>query len=332
MLSRDLGGIQQAFLDYDKALRNTENQVINITSYGASINSSIFSTKIPNLGNWDILSKLYLKLIIFFSKPQIIVAHGNRAIIFAKFFSTFNNIPVVAIAHNHNIKYLTRCDYIIALTKYMQQYLISNNFAANKIVLIPNMMKIERLYQDREFRNPVVIGTIARFVKKKAIDVFLRSLFILKEQNIPFKALIGGDGEEKEALIKLSNDLELDQQVHFLGWINDKEQFFADIDIFCLPSSHEPFGIVVLEALQRSTPIVATKSEGPIEIIRSGIEGLLCQIDDPQDLAEKLKFMIDNPGIACKYAKSGYLRLKQNYAIEVVATKINSFFKIITSQ
>ena len=59
----------------------------------------------------------------------------------------------------------------------------------------------------------------------------------------------------------------------FPGWVDDKPAFFAGIDVFCLPSHHEPFGIVLIEAMAQAMPIVATDSEGPSEILRDGIDG-----------------------------------------------------------
>jgi len=76
MLSKDLGGVQQVFLDQDKAFSQLGHQVINVTSFRAQINSVVHSLKISNFGNWDLLSRLHLKIIIFFLRPQIIIAHA----------------------------------------------------------------------------------------------------------------------------------------------------------------------------------------------------------------------------------------------------------------
>ena len=85
MLGRKLGGLEQAFLDYDQALRLEKFDVINVTSVGAKINQSIQpKRKLLNLGLWDMLSVLHLKHIIRSEKPQIIISHGVRAIEFVR--------------------------------------------------------------------------------------------------------------------------------------------------------------------------------------------------------------------------------------------------------
>jgi glycosyltransferase involved in cell wall biosynthesis len=335
MLSRDLGGIQQAFLDYSTALKSQGIEVVNVTSIFAKINHIAVckeqnTIKLPNLGPWDFISSLYLRLIIKLMNPDIIIAHGNRAINFVKgHLFQCSSPPLIGVAHNYSIKGLKKCDYVIALTKHMEKHLIQQNFNSSNIFIIPNMLAVKEDFVARDYQDPVVIGTLARFVKKKGIDILLRSFKILKDQGYIFKAIIGGNGEERNNLINLSKTLGLNSEILFVGWVQDKDRFFTDIDIFCLPSLHEPFGIIILEAMGRSLPIVATNTEGPQEILRDRQDGLLCDISSSSDLAEKLAYLIDNQKQACEFTKSAYLRLKENYAINVVALKLVELIKRI---
>lgn len=330
MLTRNLGGLEQAFLDYDQALRLKKFDVINVTSIGAQINKSIQSKrKLLNLGLWDMMSVLYLKQIIKNEKPQIIISHGGRAIEFAR-LATPTTIPHIGVAHNQAIKRLIKCDYIISLTMGMQDYLIQSGFPRSRIALISNMINIESSFVPRnDYKQPVVIGTMARFVQNKGIEVFLASLLKLKEKNYNFKAIIGGDGEDAEKLHTLSKNLGLENYVSFIGWVQDKNNFFNSIDIFCLPSLHEPFGIIVLEAMKFGVPMVCTKTQGPSEIIRDQVDGLLCTIGSSGELAEKLAYLIDNQAISKKYTKSSYLRLQENYETSIIAGKLADFIKSI---
>ena len=116
-----------------------------------------------------------------------------------------------------------------------------------------------------------------------------------------------------------------------MGWVKDKDRFFADIDIFCLPSLHEPFGIIILEAMGHSLPIVATNTEGPHEILRDGQDGLICDKNSSTDLALKLAYLIGNQNKALEFARSAYLRLEENYAINVVALKLVELIKRVDS-
>lgn len=330
MLSRDRGGLEQSFLDYNQAFRLEKFEVINVTSIGAQINSFISSErKLLNLNLWDMLSVFHLRQIIKNEQPNAIIAHGGRAIEFAKLAKT-SDIPLIGVAHGHSIKRLIKCDYIISLTRYMRNFLIQNGYPESRIALIPNMINIENNFVPRKkYNKPIMIGTMARLVPKKGIDVFLTSLAKLKEQNYNFKAIIGGDGEEANKLHALSKDLGLENHVSFIGWVKDKKVFYDSIDIFCVPSLNEPFGIIVLEAMKFAVPMVCTKTQGPAEIIRDQQDGLLCEIGSSDDLAEKIAYLINNQESSQDYAKSGYLRLQENYEISTVAKKLAEFIRTL---
>ena len=76
--------------------------------------------------------------------------------------------------------------------------------------------------------------------------------------------------------------------MRFLGWVEDKRAFFETLDLFCVPSREEPFGIVVLEGMAHGRAVVATAAAGPREIIRDGIDGLLVPPASPPALAAAL--------------------------------------------
>ncbi|MCC8418660.1 MAG: glycosyltransferase family 4 protein [Rickettsia endosymbiont of Glossina mortisans submortisans] len=329
MLSRDLGGIQQAFLDYNAALEMQKIEVINITSYKAKINSFLRKTsfKLPNLVPIDPLSVLILKYIIYKIKPDIIMAHGNRAINFSKFAKS-QNVKLIGIAHNYTLKGLRKCDFVIALTHHMKEFLLKNNFAESRICILPNMINIIKDFiPNKTYRKPIVIGVLARFVAKKGVDVFINAIKILKEEKYKIQAIIGGSGEEKNNLITLVHKLNLQNQISFTGWINDRDKFFEQIDIFCLPSLHEPFGIILLEAMEAGLPIVSTDTEGPAEILTHLQNGLICNIGSSEDLAGKITYLIDNPIKAKEFSKNAYLTLKQNYDIKVVSEKLATLLR-----
>lgn len=345
MLSRDLGGVQQAFLDYALALQSQNLEITNITSLYAKINASLDSLqrgcKLPNLGPWDPLSVFGLMLELRLHKPDVIIAHGNRAISFAlkaRIISLAGQKKpvIVGVAHNYSTKWLQKCDYIIVLTNHMKQYLLNLGVPDYKLQHIPNMINLSNdallpARKNQGTQSTLVIGTFARFVKKKAIDLFLESLAILKSKGYQFKAIIGGDGEERKALMDLAVKFKLTEQVKFTGWVQDKQKFFSEIDIFCLPSKHEPFGIILLEAMASGVPIVSTKTEGPIEILTHKQDALLAEID-AADLADKIAYIIENMDKAKTYTNNAYLRLTQNYVIDVVSQKLAKFLTSITQK
>ncbi len=329
MLSRDYGGIQQSFLDYDAAMQLEGVHVVNVVSLGAKIikNLTHASYQLLNLGPFDILSTLQMRYILSKEKPDMIIAHGNRAIKFCH----GTKHKLIGIAHNYSIKYLKKCDYIFALTKHLENYLINRGFEQKRIFLLPNMVRMGDTHRNCYVHDNAipVIGAMGRFVKKKGFDLFLTALALLHSKNIPFKAVIGGLGDEELHLKQLCTKLNLNTKVTFIGWVSDKEVFFDQIDIFVLPSNHEPFGITLLEAMMRYKPVVSTKSEGPSEIIEDGVSGMLCEVCSVDDMTTKLIRIIEDYGYAKYLAKNAYLRAYQKYDMKVVAKTLYNHLKQI---
>ena len=373
MLSRDLGGMQQVFLDYNQILQNNDVEVVNVTAVCADINRAIVPDyTLPNIANWDFLSILYLKKIIRQTKPDVIIAHGGRATKFC-YYAKKKSIPMVGIIHSGKLKWVDRCEYIVALTESMRKKAVIEGVAKERLIVLPNVVdtavipgltrdpvlskKIviltqntkndlfmkelgprfrgdddERGRDDGLARNdgPPTIGTMARFVPKKGIDIFIRSLAILKEKNIEFEAIIGGSGDEEGNLKNLVTKLHLENEVRFVGWVRDKAEFFDSFDIFCAPSIEEPFGVILLEAMLYKKPIIAADSEGPREIITDMKDGVLVRKGSPEEMAKAIEKLLKNPDLAKSLIKKASLTVRERYDINVVGKKLIEFLKKIT--
>ena len=164
----------------------------------------------------------------------------------------------------------------------------------------------------------LVIGAMGRLVAKKGFAGWLESLAMLRDNGVNFSAILGGDGEEKQALIAQINHLGLHSVVRYIGWVDDRDSFFRQIDIFVCPSSHEPFGIVLLEAMARSIPLITTAAEGPREIIVNGEDGLVIPINNPKALADAQRQMLADPNLRSNCAQRAYNKLCTNYDRTVV--------------
>lgn len=323
-MSRELGGIQQAYIDYNEALLTQNHEVVNIASTKAQINSKLPPTHtLPNLTPWCFLSKIYLSILIKKHRPDIIICHGNRAINFACGSIKPNRTKIIGVSHNYSVKKLKKCDFIITLSEDLRENLIRNRIPQDKLLSLPNMIRVEKPYTPTLFKNPITIGALGRFVKKKGFAYLIESIKLIKEAGHNIRLIIGGDGEEQKHLKQLVNNLDLNKEISFVGWVNDKKTFFDQIDIFCLPSISEPFGIILLEAIEHSKPVVATNSGGPQEIIRHKQDGFIANINSAKDLAKYLNILINDQKLANNMSQSAYNRLKTNYDIKIVAKQLS---------
>ena len=96
-----------------------------------------------------------------------------------------------------------------------------------------------------------------RLTAQKAQEKLIRVAKILKDQNIQFTLYIAGTGELHSELQTLIEELQLQEQVYLLGFVENMNAFMNSIDIFLLSSAWEGFGFVLVEAMLRAKPIVA---------------------------------------------------------------------------
>lgn len=328
MFGRKKGGIEQAFADYSSALIAEKNEVLSLAQPSAAIlpqlaSRNIVPVTLKNYGQWDMLAVYRLSKILHQFKPDIIITHGNRATILLR-KAAKGAIPVVGVCHNYSLKHLLGCSALLTITDHLRQTVIEKGQAEASVFTIPNMIELPLFPPFRAtWRNPPVIGTMGRFVAKKGFDIFIQALALLKAENIPFQAILGGSGEEEVALKKLAAEAGLGEQLRFTGWVDNKDAFYQSCDIFCLPSLHEPFGIVLLEALLQQLPVVTTKSEGPREIVQHEKDALLVEIGDARALALALSRLLATPQMAKNLAEEGYKTVTSSYDIKKVGKKLH---------
>jgi glycosyltransferase involved in cell wall biosynthesis len=114
---------------------------------------------------------------------------------------------------------------------------------------------------------------VGRLGARKGIDLVIRALDDVDDTEFEF--LIGGTGRHKEALRSLTQELDLDDSVTYLGYVPDEElpKLYSSADIFILPSRYEGFGLVLLEAIACGTPALGADAGGIPTAIRDGKDG-----------------------------------------------------------
>jgi glycosyltransferase involved in cell wall biosynthesis len=285
MLGRGKGGIEQAALDYARGLRGAGAEVLSVLSPNASVLPAAQSHEIPyvalkNLGAWDRLSAWRLRRIARHYGADVVIAHGNRAL---------------CLAHNYQLKHFSKADAAFCIThQAMEAVEAAHPSLQGACYFIPNMIAAVDAPARSAIASPPRIGAMGRMVAKKGFDVWLRALALLKERGVPFHATLAGEGEEKARLLALRDALGLHAHVTFAGWVESIDAFYAEMDVFCVPSHHEPFGIVMLEAMVRGLPVVSTANEGACEILADSQHGILTPLNDAYAMADALVYVLSD--------------------------------------
>lgn len=336
MFSRSGGGIEEAFVDYCEGLRDLGHQVVAITAPDALMNADLAGLKIEthsinNWGEWDILAVKKLRKLLLELKIDVVIAHANRAFGLSR-KAIKGQIPLVGVVQNYHTRRYNKADAVFTTTNDLIETLMMQGIDRDIIHHIPNMVSCRELPHRNARNNPPVIGTMGRFVAKKGFDVYIDALKILKDKGVEFKAVLGGSGEEEGNLKNRALYADILDRLSFLGWVGDKKEFYSSVDIFCLPSLHEPFGIVLLEAFAYGSPVVATDSEGPRDIITPNYDAVIIPKNDAVALADALEMLLKDPALADKLAANAFAKAKTKYSIEVVCGQIETALNSILAR
>jgi glycosyltransferase involved in cell wall biosynthesis len=151
--------------------------------------------------------------------------------------------------------------------------------------------------EPRSYQHPApYILAMGRLVHKKGFDLLIRAFAQVVAEFPQIHLLIAGDGGERAALERLIDELNLRERVILLGWADHVTSIalFWGCEFFVLSSRLEPFGIVVAEAMAAHKAVLATKSGGVVDLVQSGVNGLLVDAD-VNALACGLREMLAQP-------------------------------------
>jgi glycosyltransferase involved in cell wall biosynthesis len=335
MFSCIAGGIEQAFVDYCEGLQQRGHRVTAITHPNALINASLHKigitpVTIRNFGEWDVVAVRTLRRLFQALDPDVIVSHTHRSYILSQ-RANKGVKPLVGTAHNYNKRAIrmANADGVLATTHDLMDFMKQNGVPSERIFHIPNMVRCHELPVRRIRQQPPVIGSLGRLVTKKGFDIYIDALAQLKACGYTFTAILGGEGVENNRLQKRARNAGLQDILQFPGWIEDKKAFYGGLDIFCLPSLHEPFGIVLLEAFTYGTPVVSSASEGPRDIITPDCDALLVPVGDATALADAMARLLDDAQLADKLAANGFAKAKTMYSMESIAARIEKALETV---
>ncbi len=156
---------------------------------------------------------------------------------------------------------------------------------------------------------PLILG-LGRLHPVKGFDLLIRAMARLPDAY----CVVAGEGPERPRLQKLIAELGLTTRVHLPGWRRDVGPLLKAADLFVSSSRHEPLGNMVLEAFSASRPVLATRAEGPTELIRHGMDGILVPLEDPTALAEAARTILADRGLAGSLATAGRRRFEAAFS------------------
>lgn len=178
----------------------------------------------------------------------------------------------------------------------------------------------------------IVVGFVGRYSPGKGHEEFLRAADVARRQDPRLRFLIVGEasyGEEAYAhqVLELSHQLHLDDVTKFTGYRRDVRELMAAFDIFAFPSHAESFGIVLIEAMAMARPIVASSSDGVLDIVVDQETGILVPPRDHAPLATALLRLAGDEGLRLKLGTAGRQRMLERFNQEKIIDRIEEIYQ-----
>ncbi len=227
------------------------------------------------------------------------------------------------------------CDRVVCNSQAAAECLLRRNgedMENPNVAIIPNAVS-QDFFDAADARHKCragtipTIGLIARMnTGVKNHELFLSSAARLSAKQLPFRALLIGDGPRRSGLEKLAQKLDLADRVTFLGERRDIPQLLASLDILVLTSSSESSPNVIAEAMAVGVPVVATKVGGVPELITHGRTGMLVASADEVELAETLEHCLRHPEVLKRLAQSAREFAVGYFSIEAVRNRYERLY------
>lgn len=216
-------------------------------------------------------------------------------------------------------------DMILSVSNYTKNKL-EKHFKPEKIIVIPNIVDVSPV-KAQKYPKPTVC-CVSRLVDYKRVDDLIRATAILKETIPNIQCKIIGTGPKENYLRKLTEELGVKENIQFCGFVEDHDDVLRTIKsshVFCLPSIVEGFGIVIVESMALSVPFVASNIT-PLVEASGGEGGLFYKPKNYVDLADKVKYVLNNEKLRENLMKEGLIKSKE-YKGERIIKQIESIYE-----
>lgn len=276
-------------------------------------------------------------------KPDILHAHyassygllgalaNYHPYIISVWGSDVYDFPIKSPIHKMIIKYnLKKADYILSTSNVMKKE--TEKYTNKEIKVTPFGVDINKFYPNKIESDEIIIGTIKTLEEKYGVQYLVKAFKQVKEENkdLDIKLRIGGKGSQEDYLKNLCRELNIENDVTFLGFVkpDDVIKEFQRFDISVFPSTldSESFGVAAVESEACGTPVIVSNVGGLMESTKPNETSLVVEKKSVEDLAEKLNILVRDKDLRIKMGKAARKFVEDNYSLEKNFEHINKIY------
>lgn len=278
---------------------------------------------------YELSQALKVFLYVLRNKPKLVHIHTEHCkfsviaakIAGSKVIYTHHNLPDNLMIDREK-KLLIFClkfaDRVTAVSSASRDQLQKLGVSPEKLRVIPVAVGIpkQQIRLNRKSGN-FTIGAASNLTPIKGTKYLIEAIKLLKDRGIAANLLVLGDGPNRDKLLKLAEDLQVSNQIKFLGsylqFDKKHQKLLSTIDVFMMPSLTESLPTVLIEAMIFKKPLVASNVGGIVDLISHGENGLLVKPKSAEDIANALEWCKNNEALLEDMGNKGYSKYLDNY-------------------
>ncbi len=285
---------------------------------------------------------LIFKILLVCKTYNIDVIHSHHRYFDLISFIISKLLKVKTVTSVHSIVYKRKrisylAEELIACSYAVKNHLIDYfKINSDKIKVLHNFIDINEIDKINEIshlnkklnipKNHIVVGFVGRLnIEEKGLDILIGALNNIVSLQPDLHLLLIGNGKDEEKILKLLKNTKIKWQI--LEPQQDIYEYFNLFDIFVLPSRREPFGLVLLEAGLLKKTCIGSRVEGISELIEDGVNGLLVEPDNIEELADAIISLIDNPRKAQELGENLYRKVISGYTAKNIIPKYEAIYQ-----
>jgi len=243
----------------------------------------------------------------------------------------FKNLPVIFL-FKITLRYV---NILHCISKSVKDHILNIISIDNsKLKVIYNGICLDRFKNNKSRKKSTInfsnsypiIGCVSRFDKRKGIEYLIKAIGLLKVKYKDIKLILVGDGPQRSFLSRLVKELNLVDQVVFVGKTFEVEKYLSIFDFFVLPSLQEGLSIAIIEAMASGVPVIASNVGGIPEVITHKYDGILIRSKNENDISEAIIQLNNNKELKNKLISNAYNKISAKFDIRKIVKEFESMY------